>query len=403
MHSLQNKKILVGVTGGIAAYKSAELIRLLTQVNAQIRVVMTDTATQFITPLTLQALSGGPVYVDLMDAETGQGMDHIALAKWADLILIAPASANTIAKLAHGIADNLLGTLCLASSAPLYLAPAMNQQMWHHPAIQDNIQCLKKRGAIIIGPASGQQACGDTGLGRMMEPAEILSAVEASLQNDLTQPLLGLHVVITAGPTCEALDPVRYLTNHSSGKMGFALADAAVLAGAKVTLVSGPVHLEAPQGVNKIEVISAKDMYLAAQQACQNANIFIAAAAVADYTFETISKQKIKKSDDHITLPLSRTVDILKSISADINNKALYTVGFAAETDNLIAYAQKKLTEKNLDMIIANDVNRSDIGFNSDHNQVSILLADGTIKNLPKATKSTIAKQIIVMIGKEHA
>lgn len=381
-------RIIVAVTGSIAAYKSAELVRLLKKQGCEVQVVMTEHAQAFITPLTLQSLSGKPVLSQWCAAETQTGMDHIELARWPDKIICAPASANTIAKLAHGLADDLLTTLCLASPAPLFIAPAMNQQMWKNPATQNNIQLLQERGITIIGPHSGEQACGDIGLGRMTHPEEIIKLLlftpQALLKN--------LRVLITAGPTQEHLDPVRYISNHSSGKMGFALAQAAKDAGAQVTLIAGPTHLLPPTGVTIISVTSAQEMHNAVLANIDSNNIFIGAAAVADYRPKILAPGKIKKTTDFLSIELEKNPDILQTIN-QLANKP-FTVGFALETENLIQNAQQKLFNKNLNLIVANLVS-ADSGFNSDDNVVTLIDREANIETLGRADKKIIARQII--------
>lgn len=393
MQRLTNKHIILGVSGGIAAYKSAELVRQLTAAGADVQVVMTAAGQEFITPLTMQALSGNPVHTTLLDSEAEAGMGHIELARWADLILVAPASADFIARLAQGQGDDLLTTLCLASNAPIAVAPAMNQAMWKDANTQRNIKSLQANGVIALGPAHGEQACGDVGPGRMLEPTELARLTANQFEfNTLT----GQHVVITAGPTREPIDPVRYITNHSSGKMGFALAEAAAEAGAQVTLISGPVNLPTPARVKRIDVTSAQDMYEAAIELAPQCNIFIASAAVADYTPIEVADQKIKKHPSSMIIELKPTIDIVASVAA-LEQKP-FTVGFAAETQNVTAYAQDKLKKKKLDMIIANDVSAADIGFNSDDNAVT-LISEQTLTELPKASKRQLARTIIAMIA----
>lgn len=382
--------IILGISGSIAAYKAAELVRLLTQQNAHVQVVMTEHAQAFITPLTLQALSGNAVLSKWSAAETESGMDHIALARWADIILCAPASADLLARLAHGMADDLLTTLCLATSAPVILAPAMNPHMWSHAATQANVALLQQRGVKILGPDTGQHACGDEGLGRMLQPEAITQALFAN------QTLTGQKVVITAGPTQEALDPVRYLTNHSSGKMGFALAEAALAAGAEVTLITGPVALCSDPKIKRIDVISAEDMLTAVLNVIENASLFISAAAVADYQCKNIADHKLKKSTAALQLELIRTPDILQAV-ADLKNRP-FTVGFALETENLVKNAQKKLAEKKLDMIIANQTSPV-TGFNADTNAVKVLYADGQQEEFALASKNLLAQQLISCIS----
>ena len=407
MQRLANKRVVLGVTGGIAAYKSAELIRRLIDAGAEVRVVMTKAAQEFITPLTLQALSGNPVHLALLDTEAEAGMGHIELARWGDALLIAPASADFIARLTHGHGNDLLTTLCLAARCPIHIAPAMNQGMWAASANQNNIQQLETNGIHLIGPGSGYQACGDIGLGRMSEPDDIAQILADSFQ---TGSLTGTQVVITAGPTREAIDPVRYISNHSSGKMGFALAEAARDAGAKVTLIAGPVNLATPDRVNRINVVSAEDM-LAATTECldtlyqgsaskntQNTVIFIGTAAVADYRPDTNATQKIKKTRDNpnLTLQLIENPDIIATVAK--RTPKPFTVGFAAETQNVLDYANDKITRKNLDMIVANDVSNKDIGFNSDLNAVTIIWPDGN-KTVDIASKAIIANSIIQQIS----
>ncbi len=398
---LSNKHIILGVTGGIAAYKAAELIRLLRQHNAQVRVVMTQGAREFITPLTLQALSGNPVHLDLLDPEAEAGMGHIELAKWADLILIAPASANFIARLTNGQADDLLTTLCLATIAPIAIAPAMNQAMWLNSQTQRNCQQLQDKGITLFGPGSGTQACGDVGPGRMLEPLE-LSELSAALFP--TGLFSDKKIVITAGPTREAIDPVRYISNHSSGKMGFALAQAAIDGGAQTTLIAGPVSLEAPEGAARIDVISARQMYDAALTAAADCDIFIATAAVADYRPTKLADQKIKKdrnpnTQDTMVIELSLNPDIVAAVAARPDKP--FTVGFAAETQQVVDYAHDKLTRKNLDMIIANDVSAAGIGFNSDDNAVTVVWPQGQ-QQIEKTSKRQLAKLLMEHIAKQY-
>ncbi|MFT7527269.1 MAG: phosphopantothenoylcysteine decarboxylase/phosphopantothenate--cysteine ligase [Arenicella sp.] len=398
MSSLSNKNIVLGITGGIAAYKSAELVRLLLKLGAQVRVVMTKAATAFITPLTLQALSGKPVHIDLLDTEAEAAMGHIELARWADLLLIAPASADFMSKLANGEGSDLLSTLCLATPARIAIAPAMNQGMWASSATQANIACLRERDIDFIGPASGVQACGDIGLGRMVEVIDIADACEGFFTSGR---LAGKTVVITAGPTREAIDPVRYLSNHSSGKMGYAIAQAAVEAGANTILISGPVNLETPDRVKRISVTSARDMLNAVNDCIENVDIFIGAAAVADYRPEVIANDKIKKTEqanDVMSLRLVPNPDIIAAV-AQREIKPL-VVGFAAETQNVAQYAQEKLKRKNLDFIIANDVSDTSIGFNSDDNAIHVFSRDSDQK-FEKQSKASLARQIIELLA-EH-
>jgi phosphopantothenoylcysteine decarboxylase/phosphopantothenate--cysteine ligase len=388
-----NKRILLGVSGGIAAYKAAELVRLFRKQGCEVRVVMTKSATQFVSPLTFQALSGNSVHTELLNAEAEAAMDHIALARWADVLLIAPASANTIAKCSHGLADDLLTTLYLAASCPVYVAPAMNQAMWHKAVTQENIAKLKAHGVIIIGPEQGEQACGDTGFGRLSEPTAICEQLLAAPVT-VTLCLQGLRVLISAGPTREPLDPVRYISNRSSGKMGYALAKAAVQAGAIVTLVSGPVSLVPPNAVELLRVETADEMYNAVMAKAVNCDIYIGAAAVADYSPTMTEAQKIKKHAAQTTIILQKTKDILAAVAG--LDTPPFTVGFAAETDNLEAYAKNKLKEKNLDMIAANWVGREQGGFDSEQNALQVFWQTGQ-KTLAMMDKTELAEQLILL------
>lgn len=390
---LANKRIVLGVTGGIAAYKSAELIRRLRDAGAEVQVVMTAAAQHFITPLTLQALSGKPVHTDLLDPAAEAAMGHIELARWADLVLVAPASADCIARLAQGIANDLLTTLWLATRARLAIAPAMNQQMWVAPSLQANLGQLRERGVAVFGPAAGAQACGDVGEGRMLEAVEL--ANRCADQFD-TGALAGRHVVITAGPTREAIDPVRYISNHSSGKMGFAVAEACVEAGARVTLVAGPVSVPTPGRVTRVDVTSAQEMLAAVERVVAGADIFIATAAVADYRPAQVAGQKIKKLADTLSLELIRNPDIVSAVAARPDRPLV--VGFAAETEKVLDHARDKLARKRLDMIACNDVARSDIGFRSDDNALTVLWKEGECV-LEKASKPTIARQLVGLIA----
>lgn len=401
MSSLQQQKILLGISGGIAAYKAAGLVRLLVKAGAQVRVVMTAGAQEFIAPLTLQALSGNPVHTTLLDPEAEAGMGHIELARWADVIVVAPASANVIARLAGGFADDLLTTLCLASEAPLVLAPAMNQAMWRNAITQANIARLrqyKSSKLMILGPDSGDQACGDVGPGRMLEP-EILAAEILALASPRTPLLAGKKVLISAGPTREAIDPVRYISNHSSGKMGFALARAAQQAGAEVTLVAGPVALATPFGVQRVDVHSAEEM-LAACLAQQKSDVFIATAAVADFRCQEVAEQKMKKhsEQDQLQLTLVKNPDILATLAA--LPQPPFCVGFAAETQDIEHYALDKLQRKKLAMIVANDVANSAIGFNSDDNAATVYWPEGR-HEIAQTSKEQMADQLIHLIS-EH-
>lgn len=390
------KKILLGVTGGIAAYKSAELIRLIIKSGAEVRVVMTTAATEFVQPLTYQALSGHRVYTDIFDAEADSAMDHIELARWADLMIVAPASADFIAKMRNGYADNLLLTLCLASKQPVAIAPAMNQQMYANRATQDNIKQLASRAVLIWGPDDGEQACGDTGPGRMLEPTELFERVAEYLSPG---KLDGKNVLITAGPTREPIDPVRYISNRSTGRMGYALAQAAHQAGAGVTLVSGPVNLDAPAGVERISVSSAIEMRDAVIERVAKVDIFIACAAVSDYRVEQVAAQKIKKTTQKIKLELIPNPDIVSEVTR-LKNKP-FTLGFAAETENLEQHAVEKLQRKNLDMIAANRVAAEQTGFESDTNELTVIWPDGQ-RLLTLNDKNEIAKQLIDLVAERY-
>ena len=447
--------ILLAITGGIAAYKSAVFARLLIKAGFEVRVIMTSGAQAFITPLTLQALTGNEVHISLLDEKAEAGMGHIELAKWADLVVIAPASANTLARLAMGMADDLLTTVCLATTAPVIIAPAMNQQMWAHPAVNLNVQTLRDMNYQIIAPASGEQACGDVGAGRLPEPEQLLEEILLFQAMQTTPQLLaGKRVVITAGPTVEAIDPVRYLSNHSTGKMGFALARACVAAGADVILIAGgKISLPTPLNVTRIDVLSAKEMLVVAQQcvtgthsalqyiakdehnhshdhmhdhshehthahhhgdcdcgdehtdaiddgSVKMADIFIATAAVADYRTEEAAPQKIKKTQDSMTLSLVKNPDILATIS--LAHPELFVVGFAAETQDVERYARGKLLSKDLDLIACNDVSRADIGFASDDNAMEVFFStryEHDSITLDKASKDKIAEQLVSIIG----
>ncbi|TNC91614.1 MAG: bifunctional phosphopantothenoylcysteine decarboxylase/phosphopantothenate--cysteine ligase CoaBC [Thalassolituus sp.] len=399
MQRLTNRRILLGISGGIAAYKCAELVRLLSKAGAEVRVIMTSGAMEFITPLTMQALSGNPVHHALLDPEAEAGMGHIELAKWADLLLIAPASANLISRLAQGMGNDLLTTVCLATDAPICLAPAMNQAMWRDPMTQANMERLQAAhgdNLTVIGPDAGEQACGDVGPGRMMEPEAIATAVADRFDTGL---LDGVSVVITAGPTREAIDPVRYISNHSSGKMGYALAAAARDAGARVTLISGPVTIPAPDRVQVVHVTSALDMLQAAQSELEHCQIFIASAAVADYRPASVADQKVKKSTDELSIQLIKNPDIVATVAA--HEPHPFTVGFAAETQDVEHYARDKLARKNLDLIVANDVSRTDIGFNSDDNAVSVFWPEGQ-QRFDTMNKHTLARALIELIAGQY-
>ena len=395
---LQNKRILLGVTGGIAAYKAAEIIRRLREQGAEVRVVMTDAAKEFITPLTLQAVSGHIVANSMFDPQAEAGMGHIELAKWADLVLVAPATANVISRLTTGMGDELLTTLCLASPAPLAIAPAMNMQMYLHAATQSNLKVLAERGVHIWGPGVGSQACGDVGPGRMLDPMDIVEEVTKFLQ---PAPQTDFSFLITAGPTREAIDPVRYISNHSSGKMGFALAEAAAAIGAKVTLVAGPVNLPTPKGVKRIDVESALEMQSAVEAEVAQHPIFIGCAAVADYRMAEVAPQKMKKAEgqEGLSLQLIKNPDIIAGVAARTDKP--FVVGFAAETQDVARYALDKLQRKGMDMIAANDVSRAGQGFNADQNALTVFWADGQ-QELPLASKQQVAQQLISLIIKRY-
>ncbi|MEG3110571.1 bifunctional phosphopantothenoylcysteine decarboxylase/phosphopantothenate--cysteine ligase CoaBC [Pantoea sp. T14] len=393
MMGLAGKKILLGVSGGIAAYKAPELVRRLRDRGAEVRVMMTEGAKAFITPLSLQAVSGYPVFDDLLDPAAEAAMGHIELAKWADLIILAPATADLIARVTAGMANDLVTTSCLATAAPIAVVPAMNQQMYRAAVTQQNLQILHARGLLIWGPDSGSQACGDVGPGRMLDPLQIVDhAVQwASPVNDLQH----INIMITAGPTREALDPVRYLTNKSSGKMGFSIATAAVKRGANVTLVAGPVNLTTPTGVKRIDVTTALEMQSAVMGKIDQQHIFIASAAVADYRAAEIAAEKIKKQggDDNVTLQLIKNPDIVAGVAA-LQKGRPFVVGFAAETQNVEEYARQKRVRKNLDLICANDVAKAGQGFDSDTNALHLFWQEGE-KHLPLSDKSLLGQQLL--------
>ncbi len=397
--SLITKNILLGIGGGIAAYKSADLVRRLKDRGFDVRVVMSQSAMEFITPLTLQALSGHPVASSLLDPAAEAAMGHIELARWADLVIVAPATANLLARINAGMADELITTTCLATEAPIALCPAMNQQMYRNVATQANLASLASRGYSIWGPASGSQACGEVGPGRMLEPLDIADlAVQFFAIDTESKPLAGQSVLITAGPTREPIDPVRYISNHSSGKMGYALAKAAADMGADVTLVSGPVNLATPEGVNRIDVESAQDMLTAVMDNVDKKDIFIGCAAVADYRVSDVASSKIKKSSEEMQLALVRNPDILATV-ASLPNRP-FVVGFAAETNDVETYARDKLKRKNLDMIAANDVSVAGLGFNADANALRVFWPQGS-HDLPATDKLTLAQQLLSLIVKE--
>ena len=396
MSSPDRTRILLGVTGGIAAYKSPDLVRRLAERGADIQVVMTAAAKQFVTPLTFQAVSGRPTRDDLWDTAAEAAMGHIELARWAELVLIAPASANFLARLANGQADDLLSTLCLTTDAPIAVAPSMNRLMWANAATQANIATLRARGVTVLGPDEGDQACGEVGPGRMVEPMELAQRAFDLLTR--SRELAGLHVVITAGPTREAIDPVRFISNRSSGKMGFATAQAARAVGAKVTLISGPVALDTPNGVRRVNVESAEEMYQAVHRELPSMDIFISAAAVADYRPPQTQPQKIKKTGDTMQLDLVKAPDILASVAAD--KRRPFVVGFAAETEKVEQHAREKMLRKNLDMIAANVVGEG-LAFDCDDNALLVLWA-GEKRTLERAAKPDIARQLVALIAERY-
>ena len=397
MQRLRNKRIVLGVTGGIAAYKSAELVRLLRKLDADVRVVMTKAACEFITPLTLQALSHNPVHLDLLDAKAEAGMGHIELARWADVVLVAPATADFMARMAAGQADDLLTTLCLATSAPICLAPAMNQAMWRDGQTQQNVENLKERNVRMFGPDDGYQACGDVGPGRMIDPEAIVKHTAELFMHDV---LSGLNLMITAGGTREDIDPVRFISNHSSGKMGYAIAEAAIEAGASVTLISGPVNLETPDRVERVNVVSARDMHQAVHDNMEGVDIFIGCAAVGDYRPVDVAKEKIKKDPDNsgevLEIRLVRNPDIIASVTA--LNESPFVMGFAAESQNVLGYAADKLRRKKMNLIVANDIGGASSAFNSDTNEVTVLGED-LEEPLPLASKKVVARKLLKIMA----
>jgi phosphopantothenoylcysteine decarboxylase/phosphopantothenate--cysteine ligase len=394
MLNFSNTNVLLCVTGGIAAYKSAEIIRLFKKDGADVRVVMTESAKEFITPLTLQAISGNEIHDSLLDVKAESAMGHIELAKWADIILIAPCTAESLAKITHGRADDLMGSVILASNATSYIAPAMNTTMWLDKSTQENFQTLVSRGVNFIGPAEGEQACGDVGPGRLLEPKKIIELIKSDLHKG---PLSGKTITITAGPTREQIDPVRYISNNSSGKMGYALAEAAKLQGANVNLVSGPVALPVNKGIALFKINSADEMLNKVFECMESSDIFISCAAVADYKPSNYSDTKIKKEDEeNLEIAFEKNHDILFEVSNRHNSA--YIVGFAAETSNVNDNANKKLNSKNLDMIISNDVSDKSIGFDSDENEVHVITKNETIF-LKKDKKIKIAREILNIIA----
>jgi phosphopantothenoylcysteine decarboxylase/phosphopantothenate--cysteine ligase len=398
---MQGRRILLGVTGGIAAYKSPDLVRRLREQGAEVQVVMTSGAREFVTPTTFQAVSGRAVRTDLWDAAAEAAMGHIELARWAELVLVAPASADFLARMASGFADELLSTLCLATEAPIAVAPAMNRIMWANAATRANVATLQQRGVQILGPGEGDQACGEVGAGRMLEPLDLVDRATLLLRVRAgdSVPLRGRRVLITAGPTRERIDPVRFISNRSSGKMGFAVAQAAREAGAEVVLVSGPVSLPTPPGIRRIDVESAAEMLSAVLGEVDGADIFISTAAVADYRPAVAAEQKIKKTSDHMDLSMERTPDVLATVSARPNRP--FVVGFAAETESVEQHARAKLLKKNLDMIAANEVGH-DKAFDCEDNQL-LVLGRASRRELAKASKITLARQLIALIAESYA
>lgn len=388
-----DKKILVCVTGGIAVYKAAALTSKLVQAGAKVKVILSDSAAKFVSPLTFQALSRNEVYIDTFDEKNPNVIAHIDLADWADLILVAPATANTIGKLANGIADNMITTTLLAATAPVWIAPAMNVHMYDHPAVKKNISILSSYNYQFIEPSEGYLACGYVGKGRLEEPEKIVELIQQHFSNKSFLKLKGKTVLITAGPTIEKIDPVRFITNHSTGKMGYALAEAAINEGARVLLISGPVHLSPPQGVNLVKVESADDMYQAVMNNYDSADIIIKTAAVADYTPKVSFDHKMKKQPGDKVIELARTKDILSELGTMKRNKIL--VGFAAETENVEEYARKKLSSKNADMIVANNVKTEGAGFGTDTNIVTLFKKSGSVTEVPLMSKTAVAKKII--------
>lgn len=395
--ALHEKRIIIGVSGGIAAYKSPELVRELRSAGAEVRVVMTEAAKAFVTPLTLQSVSGHPVHDDLLDPTQESGMDHIGLARWADLVLIAPTTANVMARMAYGMADDLLTTVCLATEAPIVLAPAMNHVMWNHPATRRNYHILAERGVRLLGPEEGDQACGESGPGRMMEPADIV----ADLIDRMTGPdLRGLRFLVSAGPTREAMDPIRFFSNRSSGKMGFAIATAAADMGADVVLVAGPVTLPTPRGVERIDVVNAAEMSEAILDRAGGADVFISTAAVADYRPEESAQEKLKKQPGPQEIKLIPNPDILAEVAWMEN--APFTVGFAAETGNVVERAEEKRRRKGVDMICANDVSGDDLGMESDYNAITALW-DHDRRDIGPGPKNLVARELVALIGETVA
>jgi phosphopantothenoylcysteine decarboxylase/phosphopantothenate--cysteine ligase len=393
-------KVLLGVTGCIGAYKAAEILRGLQRRGVQIRVVMTRHATEFVRPLTFEALSGQPVIVEMFDRPNYATIEHIAVAREADLLLVAPATANTIAKFAHGVADDFLSTVYLSNTNPVLIAPAMNVEMWNHAATQDNIKILRDRGVSFVAPGVGYQACGEVGMGRLAEPEEIveraLEILKSRISDLKSQDLAGERVMVTAGPTFEDIDPVRFIANRSSGKMGYAMAEAARDRGARVILISGPVNLPPPENVETVNVRSTREMFEAVMSRLQDVTVFIGSAAVADFRPARLAEQKIKKEGRRtITLELEETEDIIAAVGAAPNRERRIVAGFAAESQSLLEYAERKLREKGLDLIVANDITRADAGFNVETNAATILKRDGSRVELPLQSKRALADRTL--------
>ena len=387
------KRIVLGVSGGVAAYKSPDIVRRLREAGAEVQVVMTAGAQRFVTPLTFQAVSGRPVRTELWDAAAEHAMGHIELGRWAELVLVAPATADFIAHLAHGLATDLLTTLCLATEAPIAVAPAMNWAMWNNAATQDNLALLRQRNVRLLGPVEGELAEGEVGMGRMLEPADMLAAL-----SEAPRPLRGVRMLVTAGPTREPLDPVRFVSNRSSGKMGYAVARAAAEAGAEVTLVSGPVHLAAPRDVIRVDVETAAEMHAAVMKRVKHADVFVATAAVADYAPKRAALQKIKKKGASLEVKLARTADILAEVAA--MKSPPYTVGFAAETEELESHAREKLIKKGLDLLAANLVGK-DKGFDQDDNALTLYWKGGKLE-LSNGPKLELARRLVAVIAERH-
>ena len=396
IQNLTNKRVLLGISAGIAAYKTPDLVRKLTELGAEVRVIMSRNAAQFVAPLSLQAVSGHPVHHHAMTADSESGMGHIDLARWADVIVIAPATANLIARLVIGSADELLTIVCVASEAPLFIAPAMNQQMWQNAATQHNMDILTQRGVQVLGPDSGDQACGEVGPGRMLQPLDIARSIAKSFSNT---SLTGKSIMITAGPTWEAIDPVRGISNHSSGLMGYAIAQAAIECGAKVSLVSGPTYLDPPAQAKTTHITSAKDMHAVVMRDIEQCDIFIAVAAVADYRPVNSAEHKIKKKHDELSIEMVKNPDILAEVAA-LNNSP-FCVGFAAETNNLVEHARAKLKQKNLQLIAANHVGGGETGFSTPDNAITLISPDNIVE-LPKNNKHALARKLMVHIAEQY-